>query len=477
MSERICEKCNNPVADNAIFCNKCGVRLNTVALEIQNNHQQLEEAKRQKAQEKREKAQQKKVARKEYYAKNKKRIITLSTSITAAVLVVGLILMGVLAPLSASTDGFSVRLNDDGTVSIDGYHGNNSVVEIPSEIWYLGKNRAVTSIGDWAFSSCTSLTSIVIPDSVTTIGHGAFYNCNSLTSVVIPDSVTRIGDWAFDYCSSVTSVTIGDSVTYIGDWAFDNCSSLTSVTIGDSVTTIGDWVFDSCDSLTDVYYGGTKEQWNEIEIEWGNDVLNSATIYYYSDCIHDSESNQWRYDSDGNVTTELTVGEWTEYVEATCTTNGSEITTCFVCGEPLMAEIPATDHIRGEDGKCTLCGEEILYTITNDVTYAFVETDGILQSTNHDNGSSSSYVITAYTTITITFEYKVSSESAYDYFYIYHNYDIKVFQSGTSNSYTSYSITLNAGDKLRFEYTKDSTGFSGDDCCYIKNLTITTVNN
>ena len=46
MSERICEKCNNPVADNAIFCNKCGVRLNTVALEIQNNHQQLEEAKR-----------------------------------------------------------------------------------------------------------------------------------------------------------------------------------------------------------------------------------------------------------------------------------------------------------------------------------------------------------------------------------------------------------------------------------------------
>ena len=76
--------------------------------------------------------------------------------------------------------------------------------EIPSE--YNG--LPVTSIGESAFSNCSGLTSITIPDSVTNIGTWAFYNCSGLTSITIPDSVTNIGMWAFDCCSSLTSVTI-----------------------------------------------------------------------------------------------------------------------------------------------------------------------------------------------------------------------------------------------------------------------------
>ena len=111
---------------------------------------------------------------------------------------------------------------------------------------------SVTTIGEAAFSWCSSLTSVTIPDSVTTIGEGAFYNCSSLTSVTIGDSVTTIGDSAFERCTSLTSVTIPNSVTAIGDYAFDRCSSLTSITIPDSVTTIGDYAFSGCDSLTSV---------------------------------------------------------------------------------------------------------------------------------------------------------------------------------------------------------------------------------
>ena len=112
-------------------------------------------------------------------------------------------------------------------------------------------DASVTSIGDLAFTSCSSLTSITIPESVDSIGGAAFAYCRSLTSITIPDSVTSIGKQAFAY-TSLTSVTIPDSVTSIGSSAFDGCTSLTSITIPDSVTSIGDFAFDSCHSLTSV---------------------------------------------------------------------------------------------------------------------------------------------------------------------------------------------------------------------------------
>jgi hypothetical protein len=109
---------------------------------------------------------------------------------------------------------------------------------------------SVTSIGDWAFGGCSSLTNVTIPNSVTNIGDHAFESCGNLTSVTIPDSVTCIGDGAFSDCYSLTNVTIGDSVTSIGDDAFYYCTSLTNVTIGNSVTSIGDEAFLGCTSLT-----------------------------------------------------------------------------------------------------------------------------------------------------------------------------------------------------------------------------------
>ncbi len=110
---------------------------------------------------------------------------------------------------------------------------------------------SVTSIGYSVFSNCTGLTSITIPDSVTIINGDAFYGCTGLKSITIPDSVTNIGYRAFYECTGLTSITIPDSVTSIGEYAFYECTGLTSITIPDSVTSIDGWAF-HCAGLTSI---------------------------------------------------------------------------------------------------------------------------------------------------------------------------------------------------------------------------------
>ena len=105
---------------------------------------------------------------------------------------------------------------------------------------------SVTSIGDWTFSGCSSLSEVVIPSSVNSIGNSAFSGCSSLSKVVIPTSVTSIGDWTFSGCSSLSEVVIPSCVNSIGGWAFKDCGSLSTIVIPSSVTSIGDWTFNEC---------------------------------------------------------------------------------------------------------------------------------------------------------------------------------------------------------------------------------------
>ena len=179
------------------------------------------------------------------------------------------------------TNGTTTELTTPYYTDVFGANIVSNTFDAEKECWVIKFDGDVTTIGDYAFYYCNSLTSITIPNSVTTIGDAAFAYCSSLTKFngkfasedgrcliidgtlnsfapaglteyTIPDNVTTIGDYAFVDCSSLTSITIPDSVTTIGDDAFCYCRSLTSITIPDSVTTIGDYAFCYCRRLTSV---------------------------------------------------------------------------------------------------------------------------------------------------------------------------------------------------------------------------------
>jgi hypothetical protein len=182
----------------------------------------------------------------------------------------------------------------NGTIIITGYTGPGGSVIIPGTI----NGLPVAGIGGSAFSGCTRLTSVTIPDSVTSIGDGAFEYCTNLSSVTIGNSVTNVGSDAFGFCTSLADVTMGngvtsigsggfwfctsltnvmipDSVTSIGEGAFGGCAGLSSVTIGNSVANIGSDAFGSCSNLTRVYFQGNAPTCGSFAF-WGDD----ATVYY-----------------------------------------------------------------------------------------------------------------------------------------------------------------------------------------------------
>lgn len=222
----------------------------------------------------------------------------------------------------SSLSAINVEEENTNYTSIDGLlvdKNKTKIIDIPQAITKISIPDSFTSIEAKAFSICSSVEELTLPSlfdqkisyyfnssvpsslKKVTINSGdipgyAFSNCSSLTSITIGNNVTSIRNFAFDDCSSLTSITIPDSVRSIGHNAFWSCSSLTSITIPDSVTSIGDYAFFDCSSLTSVFYKGTAEQWNTISISNDNSDLTSATRYYYSETQPtDTTYKYWHY--------------------------------------------------------------------------------------------------------------------------------------------------------------------------------------
>ena len=174
--------------------------------------------------------------------------------------------------------------DDDGTITINSYKGNDITVIIPNYIngkpvkkiecdnYVVGYDK--NSI--WDSNICAdnfqtywkeqkTIKKIIISEGIENIGDDAFVASVGLENIIIPNSVISIGKTAFWGCTELTSITIPNSVTSIGQNAFWGCTELTSITIPNSVTTMGYGVFENIPSITvNVPFkkGETPEGWN-----------------------------------------------------------------------------------------------------------------------------------------------------------------------------------------------------------------------
>ena len=146
----------------------------------------------------------------------------------------------------------------------------------------------MTSIGNYAFTDCSSLTSITIPNKVSIISWGTFSRCSGLGSVIIPNSVTIISTDAFEFCSNLTSITIPNSVTTIREGAFRGCTGLTSITIPNSVTSVGPNAFNSCTGLSSITIGNGI---TNIDSYAFSECPNFTDFYCYAKTIPETNSN------------------------------------------------------------------------------------------------------------------------------------------------------------------------------------------
>ena len=337
-------------------------------------------------------------------------------------------------------------------------------------------------IGDYAFSNCSSLTSITMGDSVTSIGDYAFSNCSSLTSITIPNSVTTIGSSAFSGCSSLESITLpfvgakanvtsSDTYQYPFGYIFgtssytgsysakqyyygDSTSSTTSTTYYipsslKSVTITGghilDGAFYNCSSLT--------------SITIADNAISSSIVITFN------------YNYSGSTSSTVTLTNGPTLSRPTNPTRSGYVFTGWYTNSSCTTRYEFTG---------TITGDMTLYAGWKDMSLTYMYTETQINPTDYTSSSDYYSVSTSYTSSSSKKHiYLVAEETGTHYIYYkneysssyYYGYYLQIYnlttgttiRSSSTVTNTSYSydtFTCSAGDVIVISLYRYNTSYS-----------------
>lgn len=186
----------------------------------------------------------------------------------------------------------------DAWLAIDFKSSNSNPLSTAQHLYLNGEEvktikipETITTVRNYAFYGCTSITSVEMTNSVESIGNWAFYGCSGLLTVSLSESLSTIGDSAFFGCSNLESIEIPKYVTSIPTNTFYNCKSLKTITFNsDQELKMGSQAFGKCESIEAVYCKSEiPPVSNEFSV-FANSVYSNATLYVLNTVVDLYES-------------------------------------------------------------------------------------------------------------------------------------------------------------------------------------------
>ncbi len=224
---------------------------------------------------------------------------------------------------------------------------------------------SVKYVQSGVFTGCSNLKTVVIPESCNLNGIGIFYGCSKLNNVTLPKNMSKIGMQCFTYCTNLSSITIPSNITEIDYMAFYNCNNLSSVLISNSVTTIGKGAFGECKKLETITIPNSVTKINELAFY---NCTNLKNIVMYNNVTSIGES---AFEGCTGLTDVYYTGSVAKWAAITKGDNNDPLLNATIhfncvpnCEHLLeeISEVPATCY---EDGltsgeKCSLCDSIIV---------------------------------------------------------------------------------------------------------------------
>ena len=153
------------------------------------------------------------------------------------------------------------------------YHSaGNCIIETATKTLIQGcylsvipRDGSVCTIGEGAFRGTMALSQLTLPEGIATIGDSAFKGCTALTSIELPRGLKSVGWEAFAHCTALSAILFPEGVTQIGDEACAGCTSLTAIMLPETLEYVGEWAFYHCEKLRGIYFTGSEATWSRLE--------------------------------------------------------------------------------------------------------------------------------------------------------------------------------------------------------------------